>query len=145
MFLMCSCVGRLDEKVYKILTYPIVLRTLKEAEKMHLFRLNQHEEKLRCPYKGCEKTFDKPVLLTDNRTIPRQSYYACPYCMSRIEIVTENMKIKEVKPTDYPTVLDSPAKCAHYSGLLNNLPADAPLPDECLICPKILQCDIRRK
>jgi uncharacterized Zn-finger protein len=112
---------------------------------MALFHSHFHDEKLRCPYKGCEKIFEKPTVLTDASTIPRQSFYACPYCMSKIDIAVENMKIVGIKPTEYPIVFDSPAKCAHFSGFLNALPPDAPLPDECLICPKVLQCNIRKK
>ncbi len=99
---------------------------------------------LKCPYKGCEKTFEKPTMLTDQTRIPRESYYACPFCMSKIDIVTENMKVVGVKPVDYPpTVFDSPAKCAHYSGLLGM--SGGVLPDECLVCPKVLQCDARKR
>jgi hypothetical protein len=112
---------------------------------MALFHPHFHGEKLRCPYKGCEKTFEKPTVLTDSSTIPRQSYFACPHCMSKLDIVTENMKVVGVKPTEYPIVFDSPAKCAHFSGFLNAPPPDAPLPDECLICPKVLQCNMRKK
>ena len=98
---------------------------------------------MQCPYKGCEKTFDKPTLLTDQTKIPRESYYACPFCMSRIDIVTENMRVVNVKASDLPaTVFESPAKCAHFSGTLN--PGGA-LPDECLVCPKVLQCTLRRR
>ncbi|MEM3704070.1 MAG: hypothetical protein QXX79_06625 [Candidatus Bathyarchaeia archaeon] len=106
-------------------------------------RFFHHEGKLKCPYKGCGKTFDKPTLLTDTSMIPRQTYYACPHCMSKIDIVTNNMKIVEVKPADYPKVFDSPAKCAHYFGFLNNLPKETPVPDECLVCPKVLQCSVK--
>ena len=104
-----------------------------------------HGEKLKCPYKGCGKSFEKPTVLTDTSTIPRQSYYACPYCMSKIDVVVEGMKIVDVKPAEYPKVFDSPAKCAHFFGFLNTIPKDAPIPDECLICPKVLQCSVRRK
>jgi len=102
--------------------------------------------KLKCPYKGCEKTFSKPTVITDVSTIPRQTHYACPHCMSKLEIQTENMKIVGIKPTEYPTVFDSPAKCAHFSGGLGGgyFSAGA-LPDECLVCPKALQCNERRK
>ncbi|MEM2969507.1 MAG: hypothetical protein QXR63_01065 [Candidatus Bathyarchaeia archaeon] len=103
------------------------------------------EEKLRCPYKGCEKTFDKPALLTDTSMIPRQTYYACPYCMSKIDIIVEKMKIVGVKPTEYPKVFDSPAKCAHYFGFLNSIPKEMSIPDECLVCPKVLQCAAKKR
>jgi len=106
---------------------------------------NFHEEKLKCPYQGCEKSFDKPAILTDANIIPRQTYYACPYCMSKLDITIENMKVVGVKPADYPKVFDSPAKCAHYSGFLNAVPKGAPIPDECLTCPKVMQCNSRKQ
>jgi DNA-directed RNA polymerase subunit RPC12/RpoP len=104
-----------------------------------------HDEKLKCPYKGCGKSFDKPTVLTDSSSMPRQTYYACPYCMSKLEIIVEDMKLVGVKTTEYPKVLDSPAKCVHYFGFLNSIPKDAQIPDECLVCPKVLQCNIKRQ
>jgi DNA-directed RNA polymerase subunit RPC12/RpoP len=106
--------------------------------------LHIHEEKLKCPYKGCEKHFDKPTVLTDSSSIPRQTYYACPYCMSKLDITVNNLKIVSVKSTEYPKVLDSPAKCARFFGFLNTIPREAPIPDECLICPKVLQCTMKK-
>jgi hypothetical protein len=110
-------------------------------------RLFSHgsEEKLRCPYKGCEKNFEKPTVVTDTETIPRQTHYACPFCMSKLDIITEKERIVGVKATEYPKVFDSPAKCAHFSGLLNAPPGSLLTQDECLICPKVLQCEIRKK
>jgi hypothetical protein len=64
--------------------------------------------------------------------------------MSKIDLLTENMRVVGTRATEYPKVFDSPAKCAHYSGSLTGLSKDALLPDECLICPKVLQCNIRR-
>ena len=109
---------------------------------MHLFGQGSGE-KLRCPYKGCEKHFDKPTVITDTSTIPRQSHYACPFCMSRLTIVTEKAKIIDILAAEYPLVLDSPAKCAHYNGLLN-APAGT-IQEEGLVCPKVLQCTVRKK
>ena len=111
---------------------------------MRLFS-NGSEEKLRCPYKGCEKKFEKPTVITDNTTIPRQTHYACPYCMSKLDIVTQKEKIVNVRATEYPTVFDSPAKCAHFSGLLNTPPGGMLTQEECLVCPKVLQCTHRKK
>ena len=111
---------------------------------MQLFH-GHDSEKLKCPYKGCEKSFDKPTVITDSSVIPRQTHYACPYCMSRLNLITENLKIISIKPAEYPTVFDSPAKCAHYGGLLKAPGATMLAQDECLICPKVLQCDARKK
>ncbi|NLF88869.1 hypothetical protein GX563_08620 [Candidatus Bathyarchaeota archaeon] len=109
---------------------------------MRLFSQSS-SDKLRCPYKDCEKPFDKPTVITDTLTLPRQTHYACPYCMSRLTILIEKTKIVDVRPTEYPMVFDSPAKCAHYNGLLN-APAGT-IQDECLVCPKVMQCNVRRK
>jgi len=107
--------------------------------------IHTHDGKLKCPYKGCGKSFDKPTVLTDSSSMPRETYYACPYCMSKLDIIVENMKLVGVKTTEYPKVFDSPAKCVHYFGFLTVLPKDAPIPDECLICPKVLQCNIKKR
>ena len=104
-----------------------------------------NEEKLKCPYKGCEKVFDKPTVITDTSLIPRQSHYACPFCMSKLDISTLNSKIISIKPTEYPTVFDSPAKCARYGGLLHTPGESVLSQDDCLICPKVLQCNKRKK
>ena len=65
--------------------------------------------------------------------------------MSKLEIEIDGMKIIGVKPNEYPKVFESPAKRAHYSSLMSMRPKNAPLPEECLICLKILQCKIREK
>ena len=111
---------------------------------MPFFHSHSHIEKLRCPYKGCEKSFDKPTLLTDSSNLIRQSHYACPHCMSKLEIITDNTKIVSVNPAEYPKVFESPAKCAHFSSFSTVRPKNMPLADECLICPKVLQCKIRK-
>lgn len=104
-----------------------------------------HPGKLRCPYKGCGKSFDRPTVLTDSSTFPRKTDYACPFCMSRINLTVEGLKVVDVKALEYPKVFDSPAKCAHYTGLLNSTLTDRPIPDECLVCPKVLQCSVRNQ
>jgi len=65
--------------------------------------------------------------------------------MSKIDIMVENLKVVDIRPMEYAKVFDSPAKCAHYSGYLNAMVRDIAIPDECLICPKILQCGIKRR
>ena len=112
---------------------------------MQLFHGIHREEKLKCPYKGCEKVFDKPTVITDTSVIPRQTHFACPFCMSKLTLITEKNKVVDVKPTEYPMVLDSPAKCAHFSGLLHAPGQSVMTEEECLICPKVLQCNLRKK
>ena len=112
---------------------------------MRLFPSHGSSDQLQCPYKGCEKHFDRPTMITDDSVIPRQTHYACPFCMSRLELETAKEKIVNVRAIEYPTVFDSPAKCAHFSGLLNAPPGSTLTQEECLICPKVLQCNARKK
>jgi len=118
--------------------------TLEDKKGVVVPRTRGGGEELRCPYDGCGKKFEKPTVLTDFSTIPRSSYYACPHCMSRLDITVVGEKIRDIKATEYPRVFESPAKCAHFFGGLNPLPPDTMLPDECLICPKVLQCNLRK-
>jgi len=120
------------------------LRMSRKAIEMHFFHEHQNG-KLKCPYKGCEKEFDKPTVITDSSVIPRETHYTCPHCMSKLDIVTKDTRVIGVNATEYPIVFDSPAKCAHFSGLLNAPRESILTQEECLICPKVLQCNIRNK
>ena len=49
------------------------------GENVHAtFPGHNHEDKLKCPYKGCEKVFDKPTVITDNSVIPEQPITPAP-------------------------------------------------------------------
>ncbi len=122
----------------------MLLEIRRAIESVSVFRGHGGDDKLRCPYDGCGKKFDKPTVMTDSSNVLRSSFYACPHCMSRLDITMDGMKIKEIKPVDYPKVFDSPAKCVHFFGFLHAFPSDVSLPDDCLTCPKVLQCNVRR-
>lgn len=83
--------------------------------------------------------------MTDSTALQRQTFYACPHCQSKIDMIVQGMKVVDIKPIEYPKVFESPAKCAHFSGFLNAISKDMTMPDECLVCPKVLQCSIRQR
>jgi hypothetical protein len=112
---------------------------------MPSFHVHEHTEKLKCPYKGCGKRFERPTILTDSSTLPRQNFYACPHCMSKLSLTVDGLKVVNIKPMEYAKVFESPAKCAHHPGFENALSRDLSIPDECLVCPKILQCGIKKR
>ena len=105
---------------------------------------HNHHERFKCPYDGCGKKIEKLAVFTDTTTIPRQTHYACPHCSSKLDIIVNDIKVIGVKAIEYPKVFKSPAKCVQHFGFLNSLPEDSPIPDECLVCPKVLQCTIKR-
>ena len=101
---------------------------------------------LHCPYVKCGKVFEKPLALTNTSRTPRETYYACPYCLSKVEIVVKDEKSLNsvsVETSDNPREMP-PAECPHHFGHLKNLPEDASIPDECLTCPKLIQCFIKK-
>jgi len=100
----------------------------RKAEKraVELEKIVDMPKPITCPNTGCGKTFQKALVLTDLAKKPRTTYYACPHCLSKVEIV-----VKEET---------SSLECIYYFGFLKTLPKKTPVPDYCLTCPKIIQC-----
>lgn len=99
-----------------------------------------------CPYSECKKEFEKPIVLTDFSRTPRETYYACPHCLTKVDVVAKDTKLDSIsvgtsdKPMEKP-----PAECAHHFGYLKALPKESIIPDECLTCPKLLPCFVKKE
>jgi len=53
----------------------------------------------------------------------------------------EEKEVKEEPPAKPPEKEEEgPSKCSGYLGYLATLPENAPIPQECLACPKALDC-----
>ena len=96
---------------------------------------------IHCPYTQCGKKFEKPVVLTDSTNPLRETYYACPHCHCKIDVSvdTKSGNLLSIKTTQTP-VNTPPAKCKHFFGYIRLIEDDASIPDECAICPKVMQC-----
>ena len=56
----------------------------------------------------------------------------------------EEKKEKEEPPVKPPEKKEKgPSECPHHLGYLANRPKDAPIPQECLVCPKIVDCMLK--
>jgi len=99
---------------------------------------------LHCPYTQCGKKFERPVVLTDSSKLLRETYYACPHCHCKIDVLVDikSGKVISIKTTQTPVDIP-PAKCKHF-GYLNLAGTEALIPDECAICPKVMQCFLRK-
>ena len=115
-----------------------------------------------CVYERCGKSFVAPVRLTDLSHRPRsETYYACPYCFSKMnesehncthelklmkggsyEIATADSSKKSARSSGLkePSREAPIADCPHHVGYLKTRSKDQAVPDNCLTCPKILQC-----
>jgi len=106
--------------------------------------LSHRFELLFCPYENCGKGFMKPLQLTDPSRILRETYYACPHCQSKLDIRVEDLHVICVEKCEGGENALTPTSCPHNFGHLKTLHENAPIPDECLTCPRIMQCSIRK-
>jgi len=100
---------------------------------------------LHCPYTQCGKRFEKPIVLTDTTKIMRETYYACPHCHCKLEMSVDktNGSVISIEPTHNPVDI-APAHCKHHFGYLKVLEESAQIPDECAVCPKVMQCFVKK-
>jgi DNA-directed RNA polymerase subunit RPC12/RpoP len=105
---------------------------------------------LTCPYGNCGKEFKQPILLSSEGELPVESYYACPHCHSKLDLVLKDSRnlgsVEAVVSTDVKIHVakeDRPESCTHYVGYLKTLPEDAPIPERCLTCPSVMLCFAR--
>jgi len=118
--------------------------------------LQNESELIICPNSKCRKKIEKPILLSDLSTPSAEKYYACPHCFVKLDLIsTRPQKEKEEKKKEEPPVKSleeeellvkpseeekGPSRCAGYLGYLSSRPENAPIPKECLTCPKVLDC-----
>jgi hypothetical protein len=94
-----------------------------------------------CPYDGCKREFERLILLTNFSGIPMETYYACPHCLTEVDVVAKDSNLNSVSAETTPTPAEKTTmECAHHLGHLKTLPREAPVPDECSVCPKLLKC-----
>jgi len=58
-------------------------------------------------------------------------------------ISTQPQKQKEELQVKLSEEEKGPSRCAGYLGYLASRPENAPIPKECLICPKVLDCAMK--
>jgi len=95
-----------------------------------------------CPYFHCRRTFRKPLMLTDSSKIPRETYYACPHCLSKVDVTLDNeenmhgLSARASERNELPRLVE----CSHHFGYLKSLPKGSSIPDECFACANLIQC-----
>ena len=123
-----------------------------------------------CPNPKCHKKIERFIVVSDISTTPKERYYACPHCLFELDVISvqclkearapkieppvkplrrkekEEKKKKEEPPVKPPQKKEKgPSKCSGYLGYLATLPENAPIPKECLICLKALDCVMKNK
>jgi hypothetical protein len=110
-----------------------------------LLRLgNEYVNGFRC--NGCHETFQRPLLATDSSSGRIHVYYACPRCLSKVDDVKERKGEREKAES---SSLEKNRKivgeregvgCNHFLGYLRKRPKNSAIPDECLVCERMIEC-----
>lgn len=100
-----------------------------------------------CPYGNCGKEFRQPVVLTNETETEHKKYYACPHCLSKVDLVLQDAKnfstvkaVASIDPKIYSYKQQKPENCTFYIEYLKALLDNTPLPEACLICSKVMVC-----
>jgi len=102
-------------------------------------------EHLVCPYRECKKEFERPLMLTDFSRMPRETYYACPHCLTKVDVVVKDRLSAVSLETSGSAPEKTPSECQYQFGYLKTLPRHATIPDGCLTCSKLLQCFVKKE
>jgi len=94
----------------------------------------------------CGTKFPKPIFATILTGGQKQTYYACPRCMTKVQnFKLESKKNEETpfSPKGFGMPKAEPAgtfKCGHFFGYLSKHQKNTPFPDECLTCSRMFEC-----
>ncbi|MGQ9551976.1 MAG: hypothetical protein ACUVUE_06060 [Candidatus Bathycorpusculaceae bacterium] len=94
----------------------------------------------------CGEEFQAPILATVSSGSTAEEYYACPRCLSKMnnaEKCEGKMEGKRRENTNDVNGIEKPEEstvCSHELGYLKRRPRDMPIPEECLVCDKMIEC-----
>ncbi len=97
---------------------------------------------------ACGREFEKATQLTNLSTNPMQTYEACPFCFTKLNGLllsdepeeTAELTTKKLSPIEPENQTEKKPDCPHHIGYLKQRPKNAPIPDTCLTCRKMVQC-----
>jgi hypothetical protein len=125
---------------------------MEEIEMLETIKLNS------CPNPSCQRKFENLIVVKDNSKSPAELFYACPYCLTKLDpTATQVLQKPEIsfgeqtrvtKPNSPqieppPTNNETPTDCPYYFGYLSLHYKDSIIPQQCLTCKKMLDCTLK--
>jgi uncharacterized protein with PIN domain len=100
-------------------------------------------ETIYCSNPRCKREILEPLVITDFSTSSKRTYTGCPDCFSEINLVVS--QIQEVEPETIPTKNEEnkSSQCNRYYAYLESRTEGKPIPEACLVCPKLLDCALK--
>lgn len=112
-----------------------------------------------CSNPSCGKVFSNPLKTENLGSKHGHAYEACPYCLTEIVVEASSLgseddekpEIEETRRTDTSlhsdeekTKQSTPVdKCQHQLGYLSKRSPKEKIPEECMICSKIVECMLK--
>jgi hypothetical protein len=103
----------------------------------------------------CGEEFNQPLLAELNSGSYIEDYLACPRCLTKVgevknEIQVDDADEVEEEEAEEPAKEEAPnveagnpeetTNCPYYLGYLKKREKDAPIPEGCFICSKMIDC-----
>ena len=96
-------------------------------------------KKNNCLNPKCKSNIRQPILIHNLSTKPKKTYYGCPNCFFEVKKTSKFQK-RESKINPKKRKEQTSSSCLHYYGFLSSRLKDTAIPQECLVCPKLLEC-----
>ncbi len=91
-----------------------------------------------CSNTACKRNFAKPLKALDFQVSSGEIYEACPYCLSKLSTKHENTEVPLNEQNYDPS--ETKNSCDHYVGYLHERPQKNQIPDECIMCKRLISC-----
>ncbi len=108
---------------------------------------------LTCPNDACKRIITKPLKTLNRQQDSKEPYYACPYCLTEITL-NETEKDDEPEKPEAEIIVpeentiqnqEKLSDCKHYFGYMNEKEHKQQMPEECMLCSRIIDCMAKEK
>jgi hypothetical protein len=118
---------------------------------------NPRNKSFTCPNPSCGRVFAHPIK-AENLALKNKVYNACPYCLTEITVEKSAITAEEEEREKLETSGEKEGKrreslvlekvsvepnkpgCTHQFGYLSQRSTKEKIPEECMMCEKIVQC-----
>ena len=110
-----------------------------------------------CQNLSCKRTITTPLKTLNLQENPTELYYACPFCLTKIEKATlknqessagktlqKSQETEKYEKQKTSKNSETPSTCKFHLGYLSERGQKEQIPDDCLLCKNIVDCMLKR-
>jgi hypothetical protein len=116
----------------------------------------EEKETFTCPNISCKKIFTAPLKTLNLQETPSEPYFACPFCLSKIEFIELKIQEKPIQLSQAPQKPleveskekasknnEKPVDCQFHLGYLSER-TQKEISDNCLVCKNVVECMLKK-